>query len=266
MRRSTTCCWPKYRRPVARYVGNPSARSSSSYHSASVPAANSSTISPGVAAPASTSSCTRRATCFASARRQCTPLPEYDSLSVTSSSTGCPKTGSGNSLEVVSGWIALAERRAEQVVDGGEHLGPRAVVLGERQPLRRSFAAGAEDRDVGVAEAVDRLELVADEEHVLRRPAREQVDQLALQRVRVLELVDHDRAETQLLGLADRARRPRGGRVRGAGGPRSRAPTRAPCLRRTQSANRASSSCSSTRSRRATTASAVGSTRPSASL
>ena len=55
-----------------------------------------------------------------------------------------------------------------------------------------------------MAEPVDRLELVADEEHVLRGPAPgEQVDQLALERVRILELVDHDRPEAQLLGLED---------------------------------------------------------------
>jgi hypothetical protein len=32
--------------------------------------------------------------------------------------------------------------------------------------------------------------------------ARDQVDQLALQTVRVLELVDHDRAEAELLACA----------------------------------------------------------------
>ncbi len=63
-----------------------------------------------------------------------------------------------------------------------------------------------------MAEAVDRLELVPDVEDVLRgagarrvRLGGEQVDQLALEGVRVLELVDHDRAETELLGLADPA-------------------------------------------------------------
>ena len=103
--------------------------------------------------------------------------------------------------------VAVAELLAEEVVDGGEHLGPRAVVLRQRQPQRRALAALAEDRDVGVPEAVDRLELVADEEHIARAqgsgaPAQ-QVDDVALQPVRVLELVDHDRAEAQLLRLAD---------------------------------------------------------------
>src|SRR5262249_53487352 len=91
----------------------------------------------------------------------------------------------------------------EEVVDRSEHLGARAVVRGQRQPLRGRLAPGAEDVDVRVAERVDRLELVADEEQVLLGPAREEVDQLALERVRVLELVDHDRAEAQLLRLAD---------------------------------------------------------------
>ncbi len=89
---------------MARYVGRPAARSSSSYHSASVPAAKSSTISPGLAAPLSTISRTRRATCRASARRQCTSPSPYAALSVISSSTGVPKTGSGNSPDAASGW------------------------------------------------------------------------------------------------------------------------------------------------------------------
>ena len=64
-------------------------------------------------------------------------------------------------------------------------------------------AALAEDLHVGVAEAVDRLELVADEEPLRVGPGQ-QVDQLALEPVRVLELVDHDRAEAQPLALAQR--------------------------------------------------------------
>ena len=73
--------------------------------------------------------------------------------------------------------VALAELLVEEVVDGGEHLGPRAVVARQRQPLRRGRAPLAEDVDVGVPEAVDRLELVADEEDVRRtRPAAQQID------------------------------------------------------------------------------------------
>ena len=51
-------------------------------------------------------------------------------------------------------------------------------------------------------EAVDRLELVADEED-LGVLVREQIHELALEPVRVLELVDHDRAEAPALALAD---------------------------------------------------------------
>ena len=120
------------------------------------------------------------------------------------------------------------------MVDRRQHLGPRAVVLGQRQALRRLLTPLAEDADVGVPEAVDRLELVADVEDVLRGAAGQEVDQLALERVRVLELVDHDRAEAQLLGLADPLVVARAGRARGAGDPRSRAPTRAPSRPRTR--------------------------------
>ena len=70
----------------------------------------------------------------------------------------------------------------------------------QRQDVGRPRAALLEDVDVRVAEAVDRLELVADEEQLVRV---EQVDQLALQAVRVLELVDHHRAEAQPLALGD---------------------------------------------------------------
>ena len=87
------------------------------------------------------------------------------------------------------------------MVDHLEHLGPRAVVLGQRQHAPRCLAPLAEDLDVRVPEAVDRLELVAHEEQVL---GREQVDELALQAVRVLELVDEDGAEAPALALADR--------------------------------------------------------------
>ena len=96
----------------------------------------------------------------------------------------------------------VAELAGEELVDDGEHLRPRAVVLRQRQHLRRRRAALAEDLHVRVPEAVDRLELVADEEHLRRAGAARRVDQLALQAVRVLELVDHDRAEAQLLALA----------------------------------------------------------------
>ena len=95
-----------------------------------------------------------------------------------------------------------AEVRAEELVDGGEHLRARAVVERERERLPGGLAPLAEDLHVGVAEAVDRLELVADEEELrLRRP--QQVDDLGLQAVRVLELVHEDRAEARLFALAE---------------------------------------------------------------
>ncbi len=53
-----------------------------------------------------------------------------------------------------------------------------------------------------MAEGVDRLELVADVEDLLLDPGGDEIDEVALERVRVLELVDHDRAEPQLLGLS----------------------------------------------------------------
>ena len=53
-------------------------------------------------------------------------------------------------------------------------------------------------------EAVDRLELVAHGEDLGEVRMRDEVDQLALQPVRVLELVDHDHPEPQLRRLADR--------------------------------------------------------------
>ena len=102
--------------------------------------------------------------------------------------------GGGEGLELVP------ELGAEEMVDDGEQLRPRAVVAGQRQQRLGLCAALAEHLHVGVAEAVDRLELVADEEP-LRLGAGEEVDQLALESVRVLELVDHDRPEAELLAL-----------------------------------------------------------------
>ena len=102
----------------------------------------------------------------------------------------------------------VAEVGAEEVVDRREHLRPGAVVAREREQLRRPLAALPEHLHVGVPEPVDRLELVADEEDLLLdRPARQRIHELALEAIRVLELVDHDHAEAQLLGLPDRVAR-----------------------------------------------------------
>ncbi len=78
---------------------------------------------------------------------------------------------------------------------GVEHLGTAAEVARERGRGSAGVVRRVpllEDRHVGVAEAVDRLQLVADEEHVV---AVERVDELQLQPVGVLELVDHDALE-----------------------------------------------------------------------
>src|SRR6185312_16816001 len=53
------------------------------------------------------------------------------------------------------------------------------------------------------AEPVDRLELVPDHEQVAARSLREEIQQLRLEAIRVLELVDHDRAEALSRALAD---------------------------------------------------------------
>ena len=101
-------------------------------------------------------------------------------------------------------WLeALSELTREELVDGGEHLWPRAVVVGQRQHLRGGLAPVPEHGHVGMTEAVDRLEFVADEEQLLRGAGTEQIDELGLEAVRVLELVDHDRSEAQLLDLPD---------------------------------------------------------------
>ncbi len=101
--------------------------------------------------------------------------------------------------------VARAELLSEEVVDSREHFGPRAVVARQRQADGGSFTTRAEDADVRVPEAVDRLELVADEEDVGRAgPTAQEIDDVALQAIGVLELVDHDRPEAQLLRLADR--------------------------------------------------------------
>ncbi len=78
------------------------------------------------------------------------------------------------------------------MVDDSEDLGARAVVLGEREHAAALGAALPEDLDIGVAEAVDRLELVPHEEELL---GVERVDELALEPVRVLELVHEHGAE-----------------------------------------------------------------------
>src|SRR5262249_58902198 len=55
-----------------------------------------------------------------------------------------------------------------------------------------------------VPEAVDRLELVADRKELGQLCVRHEVDELALEAVRVLELVDHHHPEAQLQRLPRR--------------------------------------------------------------
>ena len=86
--------------------------------------------------------------------------------------------------------VRLGDERGQQRLPPS----PAAEVRGQ-QPhalLAERGAALAEDRHVGVAEAVDRLELVADREQVV---ALERLEHVELEPVRVLELVDHDQRE-----------------------------------------------------------------------
>ena len=169
---------------------------------ASVPAAKSSTISPGVASPESTTSRTRRAMC---SRLGLAPVDAGLGVALLVGHEQLdrrPEGGIREAARSLERLEAVAEVGREEVIDHVEHLGPRAVVLRQREHAADLLAPLAEDLDVRVPEAVDRLELVADEED-LGVLLGEQVDQLALQPVRVLELVDHDRAEAPALALAD---------------------------------------------------------------
>ncbi len=89
---------------------------------------------------------------------------------------------------------ALAELGRERRVEHVEQLLARAEVDRQAANLARveRRGAAAEDVHVRVAEAVDRLELVADREQVV---ALERLEDPELDRVRVLELVDHDQRE-----------------------------------------------------------------------
>ena len=91
----------------------------------------------------------------------------------------------------------VAERVGEEMVDRVEHLRARPIVLRQREQAWRLRASLTEDLEVGMPEPVDRLELVADREHLGEIRMRDEVDHLALEPVRVLELVDHDHAEPE---------------------------------------------------------------------
>ena len=132
--------------------------------------------------------------------------------------------------------VVAAEVVAEEHVDRRQNLGTRAVVLGQRQALLGLLAA--------LAEHVRRRHAGSRRSTGTRRrrrtrpsppgPPRSTSTMIALQPVRVLELVDHDRPEAQLLGLAHPRVGDAAARGRRAGDPRNRAPTRAASRRRTR--------------------------------
>ncbi len=91
--------------------------------------------------------------------------------------------------------LEAVQHRGADRVGRCDHFGPRAEVAAQRQDprpvgAREAIALFAEDVEVGVAESVDRLELVADQEDLGRWPAQ-RLDQAQLQPVGVLKLVDH---------------------------------------------------------------------------
>ena len=93
-----------------------------------------------------------------------------------------------------------------QLVDHVQHVLAGAVVADQpHQPGAGLLAPLAVHLDVGVAEPVDALKLVSDQEQPL---ARHLVDQLALQPVGVLELVHHHLGEPLAV---DRGQLGRGG-------------------------------------------------------
>ena len=103
----------------------------------------------------------------------------------------------------------LAEHGGEGGVEDVEQLpAPSGSWRAARAPAPPRASRAARGRShVGVAEAVDRLELVADREQVV---ALERLEHVELQAVRVLELVDHQQREA----LAPALRAPRRRRSR----------------------------------------------------
>ena len=88
----------------------------------------------------------------------------------------------------------MRAHRVDEVDDRRE----RAAVFAKRpRQDRERLARPVEDRDVGAAEAIDRLFLVADHEQLRRRRAvlGEQAHDSVLDRVRVLVFVDQQGAE-----------------------------------------------------------------------
>ena len=115
-----------------------------------------------------------------------------------------PQRGDVRTLRGLEPLELVAELSAEELVHRREHLGPRPMVSRQGEHGRRGAAPLAKDGDIGMPKAVDRLELVADDEEIGVRSLAQEVEQLGLQPVRVLELVDHDRAKPLPLAGADR--------------------------------------------------------------
>ena len=120
----------------------------------------------------------------------------------------------------LDGWrsLRLLDERGERLeareqappdrVGRGDQAGRRPEVPGQGQCHAIGFISIGEaavllsvDLDVGVAEAVDRLELVADQEEARVRAAQ-LLDQPQLEAVRVLELVDHQVVELLAVAIA----------------------------------------------------------------
>ena len=98
--------------------------------------------------------------------------------------------------------VALVEALAEDVADHRQQLGSRAIAAGQGEAQRGGLAPRAEELDIGVAEAVDRLAGVAHEDPLAVGPD-EGVQQTALQAVRVLELVHEHEIEALAYLAAD---------------------------------------------------------------
>ena len=134
------------------------------------------------------------------------------SSTVRRSSTAAPLAGSSSTnarqrLEPVQQAPADRVGRRDELGRGAEVPGQRQRLTVGLLSIREAAVLAAVDLDVRVAEAVDRLELVADQEEAGIRAA-ELLDQPELQAVRVLELVHHQVVE--LLAVPARA----GGRSR----------------------------------------------------
>ena len=147
-----------------------------------------------------------------------------------------------------SGAVAVPEQPrpislTAPITSGRERKFPLSAITSAAGLGLGPVAALAEDVEVGVAEPVDRLQLVADD-HQLGLAAAQRLDQTQLEPVRVLELVDEDVAEP---GPVARPRsRSRSSRSTASSCRSSKSIARAPLLRRLRSARRRAPSSSPT--------------------